>query len=434
MHILFLTQIVPYPPDAGPKVKTWNVIRYLVGLGHQLTLATFVRPEEQEYLAVLEDICHQVFPVPIQRSRIKDIGYFLRGMVSGRPFLIERDDLQEMRSVVQNVLAHQHVDVIHADQLTMAQFALNRRSQRLETRVNSNRQEDKYHQPYLIFDAHNAVWTILERMAQKFPKYLRPLAAFEVSKVRRYEGKIVAEFDHTFAVTELDRESLISAARSALDGTSFEADQISVVPIAVDTSHISPINLEEHSTSILTLGTLHYPPNADGIRWFFEQVFPIIKESIPGAHLTIIGKNPPQDFIRFAGQNPDSVAVTGYVPDLLPYLQQCAVLVIPVRTGGGMRVRILEGLAYGQAIVTTTVGLEGIEAQPGKEVLVADTPQEFANAVINLLENFKMRFEIARRGRLLVEKRYDWQVLFHNILNIYQRIENNNMQGTPGYE
>jgi len=423
MHILFLTQIVPYPPDAGPKVKTWNVIRYLVGLGYQLTLATFVRPEEEKHLAVLEEICYQVYSIPIRRSRFEDVGYFLRSLLTGRPFLIERDDLDEMRSVVERVLARQDVDVIHADQLTMTQFALNPQNQRQESEINHDGWHNKHEEPILIFDAHNAVWTILERMAENVPWYLRPLAAFEASKVKRYEGKIVADFDYTFAVTEIDRVSLLSAAKSAINSRPFRADQISVVPIAVDSREVKPVHLVEDSGSILTLGTLHYPPNADGIRWFFEQVFPIITERIPGAHLTIVGKNPPQDFIQFADQNPNCVTVTGYVPDLKPYFKQAAVLVIPVRAGGGMRVRILEGLAHGQAIVTTTVGLEGIEAEPGKEVLLADSPQEFAEAVIGLLENFNLRVEIARNGRRLIEEHYDWQVVFQKIFDVYQQIE-----------
>ena len=420
MHILFLTQIVPYPPDAGPKVKTWNVIRYLVGLGHKVTLVTFVRPEEVDQVVHLEKLCHQVYSVPILRSRVEDFGYFVRSVFTGRPFLIERDDLKEMRSVLENLFKTQDVDVIHADQLTMTQFAF--------------RDQNQNDGPFLIFDAHNAVWTILERMAENLPWYLKPFAAFEARKVKRFEGKIVNEFDHTFAVTEIDRSSLLSAARSAANGRSLADELISVVPIAVDTREIDPVQLVENSNSILTLGTLHYPPNADGIRWFFEEVFPIVREAIPDAHLTIIGKNPPQDFIRFAEQNSERVSVTGYVPDLEPYLKRAAVLVIPVRAGGGMRVRILEGFAYGEAIVTTTVGLEGIKAEPGREVLVADSPQEFAEAVISLLEKFELRKEIARSGRNLVERDYDWQVVLQGMDEIYQGIGVNEQKASFSHE
>ena len=123
MHILFLTQIVPYPPDAGPKVKTWHVLRYLVQRGHQVTLATFCREEETPYLEKLQELCDDVIPIPIKRSRMADIVYWLKSHFTGRPFLIERDDLAAMRKAVDQAVSQDNIDIIHADQLSMAQFA-----------------------------------------------------------------------------------------------------------------------------------------------------------------------------------------------------------------------------------------------------------------------------------------------------------------------
>jgi glycosyltransferase involved in cell wall biosynthesis len=308
----------------------------------------------------------------------------------------------------------------------MTQFALPKDSHDVFGGMNNNpvlERKNQIDRPFLIFDAHNAVWTILERMSENVPWHMKPFSNIEAKKVKLYEGEVVAEFDHTFAVTEIDRISLLSAADSISNENLSRDKVVSVVPIAVDTNQIKPVQLIDTSYSILTLGSLHYPPNADGIRWFFQEIFPIVKENISEAQLTIIGKNPPRDFIRFADKNSEFVTVTGYVPDLEPYLQQAAVLAIPVRVGGGMRVRILEALAYGEAVVTTTIGLEGIDAKLGKEVLVADSPQDFAGAVIRLLEDFELRKELARNGRRLVERRYDWRVVFKNIDDIYQGIE-----------
>ena len=125
MRILFLTQIIPYPPDAGPRVKTWHVLRYLVGRGHDVTLASFVRTEERPHIATLEKLGLDVHTVPINRSRVADMGYWLRSHLTGRPFLIERDDLKKMRQLVSHLLQAGDFDVIHADQLTMTQYALN---------------------------------------------------------------------------------------------------------------------------------------------------------------------------------------------------------------------------------------------------------------------------------------------------------------------
>ncbi len=123
MHILFLTQILPYPPASGPKVKTWHVLRYLSERGHKITLASFVRPEEMPYIEDVKKVCAVVHAVPVRRSRISDVYYLLRSQFTGRPFLVERDDLAEMRSLVNRIVASESVDVIHADQLTMTQFA-----------------------------------------------------------------------------------------------------------------------------------------------------------------------------------------------------------------------------------------------------------------------------------------------------------------------
>jgi polysaccharide biosynthesis protein PslH len=198
-----------------------------------------------------------------------------------------------------------------------------------------------------------------------------------------------------------------------------------LVPIAVDAEALIPVKQVSGSCKILTLGTLHYPPNADGIRWFAGEVFPLIKERIPGVTLTIVGKNPPRDIQQFETIYPDAVRVTGYVPDLDPYFEEAALVVVPVRAGGGMRVRILEAFARGMPMVTTTVGLEGIDAEPGREVLVEDTPVEFADAVIRLLQDENLRQEIAMNGRKLIERKYDYRVVLDALQIVYQRRGNN---------
>src|SRR5215216_650161 len=201
MHILFLTQILPYPPASGPKVKTWHVLRYLSQQGYKITLASFVRPEELPYIEKMKEICAAVHTVPVHRSRVSDIRYFLRSLITSRPFLVERDDLSEMRSLVEHVVNSEQVDVIHADQLTMTQFAF-------PLNVNGGKK------PALVFDAHNAVWTITERMKENAPFYLKPPLWLETKRIKRFEGMIVSNFDATLAVTEPDRRSLLEAVHT----------------------------------------------------------------------------------------------------------------------------------------------------------------------------------------------------------------------------
>ena len=406
--ILFLTQIVPFPPDAGPKVKTYHVIRALAGQGHSVTLVSFVRPEEVQHIPALQEICEAVYAVPIRRSRIADIGYMIRSYLTGRPFLIERDDLRPMQETVNRLVQEDDFQFIHADQLTMVQFAIR----------GASAFPDK--KPKVIFDAHNAVWTIVERMKENARFFLKPILAVEAKRVKQYEGELLRTVDHVLAVTEIDRNLLEEAMHFSKTKNNDYVSPMTVIPIAVDTQKLQPVNRKVGSKNIVTLGTLHYPPNADGIRWFFNEVFPLVQKRVPDATLTIIGKNPPQDFIELAERNPEIIKVTGYVDSLVPYLEESALMVVPVRAGGGMRVRILEAFAYAMPVVTTTVGLEGIHGTPDHDVLVADTPADFANRTIELLENASLQEKLSTNGRDLATRKYDWQAVLSAMRPIYE--------------
>lgn len=405
MRILFLTQIVPYPPDAGPRVKTWHVLRYLHEQGHDVTLASFVRSDEEKYLPVLRELCSEVYSIPIHRSRLLDLGYGIKSYLSGRPFLIERDDSAQMRQLVMEHVSKKLVDIIHCDQFTMAQFALDF--------INGD--------PLTVFDAHNAVWTIVDRTQKNAPWFLKIPLRIETKRVKQYEARVIKNFSHTLAVTEIDRQLLLKTLPIR------EAEEvqrkITIIPIAVDTTAQQPVSRKPESMNILTLGTLHYPPNADGIRWFLQEVFPLIQQRSQSVRLTIVGKNPPIDFVQAATLQPDSIQVTGYVEDLLPYLENSALMVVPVRAGGGMRVRILEAFAYGIPVVTTTIGLEGIEASPGDDILVADSAEQFAEATFQLLTDSNLQEKLARNGRNLVKTSYDWQVVLKRMDEIYKAVQ-----------
>ena len=358
------------------------------------------------YVEQVGHVCSSVHTVPIRRSRIADLGHIIRSQFTGRPFLVERDNLAEFRQLIKHLVSSKSVDVIHADQLTMAQFAL-------------PYAKSAHRNPALIFDAHNAVWTIIERMGENVPFFLRWPLMLETERIKRYEGEIVQDFDVTLAVTEPDRRALVEANRK---NHLVAAAPIRVIPIAVDTIEIQPVGRQAGSLQILTMGTLYYPPNADGIRWFIKAVFPLIRSRVPDAKLTIIGKNPPRDFLKLANEPGSGIIITGFVPQLDPYCAESALAVIPVRAGGGMRVRILEAFARAMPVVTTTVGLEGIEARPGQDVLVADHPADFADAVVRLLCDNGLQAQLSINGRRLAEAKYDWQVILKDLDIVYQQL------------
>ena len=403
MHILFLTQIVPYPPNAGPRIKTWNVLRYLAGKGHRISLATYVRSDEVQYLPMLESLCEHVYPVPLRRSRVEDVGYWLKSQWTRQPFLIERDNRQAMHAVVKSILARGDVDLIEADQLSMAQFALAAKGNKSS--------------PPILFDSHNATFRILERSLQNYPPLLRIPLKIEHQRLQQYEAELVHRFDHTLTVTELDRQIFLKNSHLPADDP-----RISAIPIAVDTTQLTPVLSSPDSINILTLGTLTYPPNAEGIRWFLRDVFPLVRQANSKASLTIIGRNPPPDFFQSAAVYGSGVEITGYVDDLTPYLEKAALIVVPLLAGSGMRVRILEAFSRGLPVVTTPIGLEGIQAIQGRHVLVETEPAAFAGAVNQLLADSDLRQNIAKNARSLVETHYDWQVVLRAMDTVYAQI------------
>ena len=399
MKILFLTQIVPYPPDSGPKVKTFHVLRYLAERGHQVTLATFVRAHEKPALDHLARYCAAIQPVALRRSRVYDLRAYVEGLRTGLPFLITRDDFAAMRARIAQ-LATEPFDIVHADQLNMAQYALQFR--RVPHRAN------------LVFDAHNAVYEIVARARQTAPFFAQPMLALEARRLEQYEGDIVARFDQTLAVSEIDRRALIRAAgRDA---------PIAVIPIAVDCAHLQQVARDATSQNILTVSTLFYPPNADGVRWFLREVFPRVRAQLPNTTVAVVGPRPPRDLVELGARDPAHIRVPGYVPDLQADFERAAVMVVPVRAGSGMRVRILEALARGMPIVTTTTGVEGIDAITGEHLLVADEPAQFADAVVRVLKNPNAGATLARNGRRLVEEKYDWQVALPKLQAVYQSL------------
>jgi polysaccharide biosynthesis protein PslH len=410
MRILLLTQIIPYPPNAGPRMKTWHVLRYLVSQGHEVTLVSFVRPEEEAHLPVLQALCRAVYTVPIKRSRLADAVYLLRSQVTGRPFLIERDDLIDMRHLVDHLLAAESFDVVHADQLTMTQFAL-------QAHGAAYRRGGK--RPFTIFDAHNATWTITRRMLDNVPRLLKPILRLETERIKRYEAQLVAELDHTMVVIDEDQDALLAGVGNGQ--VQRLRQRLTTIPITIDTADFTPVSRRPHSLNIMTMGTLSYPPNADGIRWFLNEVFPLIQRQVPDVTLTIIGKNPPRDFLQAAVAQPDVIEVTGFVPNLTPFMEAAALMVVPVRAGSGMRVRLLEAFARAMPTVTTTIGLEGITAEHDRHVLIADDPPGFARETVRLLQDSELQRRLGENGRLLIEQTYDWQIALQKMDDVYRQ-------------
>ncbi len=404
MRVLLLTLVVPFPLDSGPKVKTYNLLRYLAQR-HEVTLVSLVRSaQEREHAETLRPLCREIYTVPFTRSRLRDAGHLLRSVFANDSFILRRDASPELERLLAELTARARYDIIHADQLNMARFAAGLPG------------------GARVLDEHNAVWTIVKRMADQsgfLPK--RILLDLEARRLRRLEGALCSRFDAVMAVSEPDRWALQLAAAEAEFAGLAAMPPPDMIPIAVDTQAVLPVEREPAPRMILSMATMFWPPNVDGVLWFASEVYPLVRREVPEARFAVVGARPPRSVRRLAERDP-SITVAGYVADPRPYLAASAALIVPVRAGGGMRVKILDALARGIPIVSTTIGYEGIELTPGEHLLVGDTPAAFAAALVRLLRRPEDGRRLATAGRALAERCYDWRVVNPQVDAIYERL------------
>lgn len=389
-RILLLTQVLPFPPDAGPKIKTFNLIKYLAQ-DYAITLVSFVRPDNTpEHTAELLKYCHAVYGVPMRRQRWRDGVALLKSLITNQPFLMVRDQVSEMSQLLDRLARKEGFKLVHADQLNMAQYAL------------------PLPIPAKLLDEHNAVWAIAGRLRGGERNPLKKLVlALETYKLRRYELKICRRFDAVLAVSAQDEAALGLPCK--------------VIPIGVDAEGVEPLKLRPGSLNLVSLGTMFYPPNVEGALWFGQEVFPLILKEQPQATYTIIGARPPEAVYAMARQNP-SIKVAGYLEDLRPTLEDSAGLVVPLLSGGGMRVKILDALALGLPVISTTVGAEGVQLENNRTALLADSPADFARACLELLKPAGPGSQLALAGRQLALEIYDFRRAYAPLSEVYDRL------------
>ena len=394
-RVLFLAQVFPYPLDSGPKIRAYYVLRHLAAR-YAVTLVAFISHQrELQYVDHLASFCDGVYPILRKRSYPREIIALLRSLATGRPFMIVRHHSREMARTVRELLATGDYDLLHVDQIKVAQYG---------------EQVDGIPK---VIDKHNAYAMVLKGVAETDPSPLKRLVArLDWPRMARYEGQVCRLFDRVVAVTEKDRDILMEFAG---DGR-----PIPVIPIATDCSAVQPIQRRLEARDILILGSMFYPPNVDGAVWFTKEVFPRVWEQAPDTKLFLVGSRPAREVVAL-GQEPN-VVVTGYVDDLQPYLERSAVMAVPLRFGSGMRVKILDALAWGMPMVSTTVGCEGIAVTPERDILIADRPEDFARQVLRVLQDQELANALAANGRRLAEEQYDWRRLYRRWDRIYEEL------------
>jgi polysaccharide biosynthesis protein PslH len=403
-RILYFSQVLPYPPDAGPKVRSYYTLRYL-SRSYHTTLVTFMRRDDPpEAIAHLREFCAEVHALPINRSNWRNLVCLVESLLTGKSFIILRDFLPEMAQLIKKLVANTVYDYIHSDQLWMARYAL------LAGSICPTSKR--------ILDEHNACYLIVKQLARGEHNLAKKLLLEnEWRLLKGYEAMTIDQFDHVVTVSNEDRVVLESLSkRSSNQMTNF-----STIPICVDTLKIPPIIPQVGTLNVLHLGTMFWLPNVEGVLWFVREVWPLIQAELPDASFTVVGKNPPNSVMNLNSCNEndsnisrssDNIRVVGYISDLTPYLTNAEVFIIPLRSGSGMRVKILDAWRWGLPVVSTSIGAEGVGHHDGENILIADSAKDFANAVVRVITEPDLAHRLRVKGRQWVEQHYEWSTVY----------------------
>jgi glycosyltransferase involved in cell wall biosynthesis len=392
--VLLLTQVLPYPPDSGSKFKTWNLIKWLSG-DHDVTLVSFGRGEPPGAVDELRRYCREVFVSPMRRAIWRDLWALSRSLARRRPWVVLRDDRRAMHSLVRKISQTEPFDIVHIDQLNMFQYAASASGD------------------HRVLDCHDVLWRLYRDLAPTLrigPRSI--LYRRDARLLLSFEARACRSVDAVIAVSEADRTDLEQVCGPAVP--------VDVVPIAADCDEVRPIERKGSATAILHLGTMFWPPNVGGVRWFADEVLESVRRRCPAATLQVVGARPPGEIRALARRA--GIEVSGYVRDPTPYLERAALMIVPLWVATGMRVKILTALLHGIPVVTTSVGCSGIDVQSGRDLLIADSVAEFADAVVLLLRDRELGDRLARNGRRLVEQRYDYRVVGPKVGEIYRRV------------
>jgi len=402
MRILMLTPQPPYPPHAGGAMRTLGLLEGLKQAGCQIDLLSFISegvPDPGTTPAAA--LCDRIMTVPAPRRRLSRR---LADLLLGKADMARRFASGFYAAALAQLLSKTRYDVIQAEGLEVAAYLT----------------QAKVQQPTAlpIYSSTNAEFELQRVMYEADRQAIRrwPAALYSFIQWRR-----LIQFERAIC-----RKAACVIATSDIDAASFErlapGARVCVVPNGIHTEEYdgNGSHLELSSAALLFTGSMGYRPNVDATLWFADQVLGQIRAAVPEARLFIVGQQPHRRLNVLRARS--DVEITGYVQDVAPFLHSCAVYVAPLRTGGGTRLKLLQAMAAKCAIVSTTVGVQGLDVTPGGEALIADDAPGFAQAVIGLLRDPERRLALGSAAQALVKARYDWSAITPQLLAVYESL------------
>jgi glycosyltransferase involved in cell wall biosynthesis len=387
-RLLLLAQTLPFPPDGGVNIRIYNVLR-LLARHYDVTLLCFMRrAERQAHGAVAAGISGllpfadvAVFPIPQEYSRLRLLWDHLRSVVTGRAYTWYTYDSQDFRTRLRAVLAQRQFEVVQIDSLDLAPYL-----------------PDLEGLPVVCVH-HNVESTLMHRRAQmEKRRWRRAYLHFQARRLARLEKEWCPRVALNVAVSDADRIALHLQSPEGRYAT---------VPNGVDVDQFQPVLAREDG--IVSTGGLNWFPNADALEFFTAEILPRVRALRPATKVRWVGRA--DDAQRQQLWADAKIELTGYVEDVRPFVQEGACFVVPLRVGGGTRLKILDAWAMGKAIVSTSVGCEGLAAVDGVNILIRDDPAEFAEAVVQVLKDRALRERLGHAARRTVEERYSWDVI-----------------------
>ena len=385
LEVLFFSQRFPYPLDTGGKIRTAKILEQLKNVFDITLVSNMESAQDNQYLEQVRNLCAEFRPVPWKEARKYTFRFYVklfRAMFSRYPFTVINDYSRDLESVLCHLTISKPIDLLICDFL---QPSLN---VRLLKGI-----------PMLLFE-HNIESVIPRRHFETARNaFARLFWWLQWRKMERYEKEACKLFTGVVVVSEKDKEILIDQ---------FDARNVHAIPTGVDTKFFAPQEEKIKPNSIIFTGSMDWLPNEDAILFFVRDILRTVKQQIKEVTFTIVGRRPSRYLLKRLNSYPE-VTVTGWVDDIRPYISSHMVYVIPLRIGGGTRIKAYEAMAMGKAVVSTKVGVEGLPVRHGEQLVIADEPRQFAAAVVGLLRNVDERKRLEVNARIFVESNFSWE-------------------------
>ncbi|HZW98859.1 MAG TPA: glycosyltransferase [Trueperaceae bacterium] len=403
MRILYVTSELPYPPDRGAAVRGYHLLRWLAP-ANEIVMLSLTEKRGQELddaIAGLSELCRRIRAFPSRDlGALEEPFRAMRFAMSGVPIDLRRFASSELAAAVEAEIAAGEPDVVALEHSSMMLY-LSHVPESLRART--------------VLLSHDVDFLKYWRLAQLESALARRMRLrLHAAMLRRWEPRMAERFGLFTTVSAPDRDALLALNPRVT---------VAVVPNGVDVAGLAqlPAASPVQPARLLFIGNLGYGPNIDAVAWLTRDIVPRIQQRGYDVEVDVIGVGATDEVRRLAS---DSVRVLGSVPDVRPSYEAAAVSLVPLRAGGGTRLKILEAMALGRPVVTTSIGCEGLEVEHGKHVLVADDTETFATSTIELLTNAGLRNRLVHAARELVERRYDWRTIGADLVRLLTELSN----------